>query len=216
MAKQKPVVSFDSFVSVSDMGYKAAVAGDALQNLAALALDNVPSIASASSIKDVEKSVKDDFASGARLRWNEINPPVEYAVVSGNYIKVDALDADVKVIERLTIGAEVAFALSQQEFGALKESDPQKHSIIGDIRTRCNAYCSNRFGAVFKAAKQLQKTRAGESNTRQQALAYSDWINKILDDMKTRVISAESRGDVTANKAKLNAAIIAFKTKYFD
>jgi hypothetical protein len=215
MSKSKNVAPV-SFVSVADLGYKAARAGDELQHLAALALDNVPAIAAADSMKDIEKDVRDEFAAGARVRWNEIHPPVEYAIVSGNYILMDALDDETKVTEKVSIGAEVAFALSQQEFGGLKENEPQKHAIIKDIRDRCNNYCSNRFKAIFAAAKQLQRSRNGESKTRQQALAYATWLEKILDDMKTRVISAESRGDATADKAKLNAAVIAFKTKYFN
>lgn len=205
----------ETFVSIATLGYSAARAGDALKNAAVLALDNVPDIAAAESLKDVTKETKAEFYTGARQRWNEINPPVDYAIVNGNYIRRDALDNDVKA-EHVRIGCEVAFALTQQEFGSLKDKEPQRHAIIKDIRDACNAYCSNAFGTLFRKAKQIQKERRGESATRQQALAYSAWLEKILDDMKTRVISANSRGDVTADKKKLDAAVIAFKTKYFN
>jgi hypothetical protein len=205
------------FVSVSTLGYNAAKAGDALKNAAILALDNVPDIAAAEKLQDVSKETKAEFYTGARQRWNEINPAVDYVIVNGNYIRLDSLDNDgTKVSEKVKIGADVAFALTQQEFGALKESEPQRHAIIKSIRDACNAYCSNAFGTLFRKAKQIQKERRGESATRQQALAYAAWIEKILDDMKTRVISAESRGDVTADKKKLEAAVIAFKTKFFS
>ncbi len=122
------------FVSVSTLGYNAAKAGDALKNAAILALDNVADIASAEKMQDVSKEVKAEFYTGARQRWNEINPAVEYVVVNGNYIRLDSLDNDgTKVSEKVKIGADVAFALTQQEFGALKESEPQRHAC-GDNR----------------------------------------------------------------------------------
>ena len=214
MKKQKPSSAIQ-FVSISSLGYDAARAGDALKNAATLALDNVADIAAAEKLQDVSKETKAEFYIGARQRYNEINPPVDYVIVNGNYIRLDALDDDAKVNEHVKIGVEVAFALTQQEFGALKESEPQRHAIIKGIRDACNAYCSNAFGTLFRKAKQIQKERRGESATRQQALAYAAWIEKILDDMKTRVISAESRGDVTADKKKLEAAVIAFKAKFF-
>ena len=214
MKKQKPASAIQ-FVSIKSLGYDAARAGDALKNAATLALDNVADIAAAEKLQDVTKETKAEFYTGARQRYNEINQPVDYAIVNGNYIRLDALDDDAKVNEQVRIGVEVAFALTQQEFGALKESEPQRHAIIKGIRDACNAYCSNAFGTLFRKAKQIQKERRGESATRQQALAYAAWIEKILDDMKTRVISAESRGDVTADKKKLEAAVIAFKAKFF-
>lgn len=203
------------FVSISQTGYDAAKAGDSLVDIAAIALDNIPEFAAAETKKDISKETRDEFYIGARKRFGERYPATEYAIVNSNYIKRDALDEDAKVSESIKIGVDYAFSMSQQEVGGLKENDPQRHAIVTEIRNRCNAYCSNAFGSLFVKVKQLQRERNGESKTRQQALQYSAWLEKILDDMKTRVISAESRGDATADKKRLNDAVIAFKTKYF-
>jgi hypothetical protein len=204
------------FISIQQTGYDAAKAGDSLVDVASLALDNIPEFAAAETRKDVSKETRDEFNVGARKRYSERYPAVEYAIVNNNFIRRDALDSDAKVNETVKIGVEYAFSMSQQEVGGLKENDPQRHAIVTEIRNRCNAYCSNAFGALFAKVKQLQRERNGEAKTRQQALQYAAWLEKILDDMKTRVISAESRGDTTADKKRLNEAVIAFKTKYFN
>jgi hypothetical protein len=213
-AKLSAASSAVQFVSLSDIGYKSAEASDRVESLAALALDNIPEFASCDKHTDVSKETRTEFYVGARLRWNENNPPVEYAVIGDNYIRCDALEKDAKITERVLIGAEVVFALSQQEFGGLKEKQPALHAIHKTVRDACNTYCSNAFTNLFSKAKKLQAKRLGKSTTREQAMLFGKWLEKELDSMKTRAISAESRGDVTVFKKELDAAIVAFKTKY--
>ena len=88
------------FVSLSDTGYKAAQAGDIMVNVAVMALDNIPEIAAAEKVKDISKETQEGIKEGMRLRWNENNPPVEYAIVNDNYIRLDSLDSDAKVTEK--------------------------------------------------------------------------------------------------------------------
>lgn len=222
MAKNKPALpaaeSALQFVSLSSLGYSAAKAGDEMESLAALALDNVPEFASCDKHTEVSKETKAEFSIGARQRWNELpkNKPVEYAVIDDNYIRCDALEEEVlaKVIERVIIGGEVVFALTQQEFGGMKDKNPKLHAIHKDIRDRCNTYCSNAFKDLFVKAKKLQALRAGKSSTREQAKLYGKWLEDLFSEMKTRAISAESRGDATVHRKELDDAIIAFKTKY--
>lgn len=212
----KNTASAVRFVSISQTGYDAAKAGDSIIDIASLALDNIPEFAAAETKKDLSKELRDEFYTGARKRFGERYPAVAYAVVNGNYIKRDALDSDAKVAEQLNIGVDYAFSMSQQEVGGLKENNPQLHSIVTELRNRCNAYCSNAFGTLFSKVKQLQRERNGESKTRQQALQFSAWVEKTLDDMKARVVTAEARGDTTADKKRLNDAVVAFKTKFFN
>ena len=216
MTKTKTAAAVARFISIEQTGYDAAKAGDSLVDIAAIALDNIPEFGAAESKKDISKETRDEFYTGARKRYSERYPAVAYAIVNNNYIRRDALDEDAKVSETVNIGVEYAFSMSQQEVGALKENEPQRHAIITEIRNRCNAYCSNAFGTLFVKVKQLQRERNGESKTRQQALAFNAWIEKTLDDMKSRVVTAEARGDATADKKRLNDAVIAFKTKYFN
>lgn len=213
MKKQKPISAIQ-FVSLADTGYKSAEAGDRLDSLAAMALDNIPEFATCDRHQEVSKETKAEFYVGARQRWGENNPPVEYAVINDNYIRLDALEDGVKVTEKVTIGVDVVYALTTQQFGGLKEKQPALHKIHRDIRDACNAYCSNAFAGLFNRAKTLQKKRRGESTTRQQAKLYGVWLESTFSDMKTRAISAESRGDDTVYKKELDEAIAAFKAKY--
>lgn len=203
------------FISIEQTGYAAAKAGDEMEDIAAIALDNIPDFQNAETIKDISDEVKVQVELGARKRHSERYPAVEYAVVNNNYIRMDALDKDAKVSEKLKIGVDYAFSMSQQEVGGLKESNPPLHAIVSGIRTKCNKYCNGRFKALFSKVQELKRARRGEQKTRQQALPMDEWLNKFFDDAKSRVVAAEARGDVTANKKRLGDAIIAFKAKYF-
>ena len=204
-----------AFVSIEQTGYEAAKLGDTFKSIGALALDNIPEFAVATDKKDISQEVRDALNVGFRKRYNENNPPVEYAVIDGNYLQLDSLDKDVKVLEKVKIGMEFAYSMTRQEFGALKESNPKLHAVVGVIREDCNAYCSNAFGALFKKVEEIKRERRGETKTRQQALPMDEWLNDFFDTAKKRVIAAEARGDATANKKRLGEAIIAFKSKYF-
>ena len=167
--KKTPIAAALQFVSLSDTGYKAAQAGDIMVNVAVMALDNIPEIAAAQKVKDISKETQEGIKEGMRLRWNENNPPVEYAIVNDNYIRLDALDADAKVTEKVVIGMHYAFSLSQQEAGALKEKNAQLHAIVSDIRERCKNYCSN---AMADLLRRSEERRVGKECT---ATCRSRW-----------------------------------------
>lgn len=212
--KKTPIAAALQFVSLSDTGYKAAQAGDIMVNVAVMALDNIPEIAAAEKVKDISKETQEGIKEGMRLRWNENNPPVEYAIVNDNYIRLDALDADAKVTEKVVIGMHYAFSFTQQEAGALKEKNAQLHAIVADIRSRCKDYCSNAMGDLLKKVKAEKARRAGLSKTRNQADMYADYIKKTLEMMHTRGKTAEARQDPTFSMQQLNAALAAFKLEW--
>ena len=207
MAKPaKPEVS--NFASLSDAGYKSARTMDSLRDSALWLMDNM-----AGFPDNIDAESRTQFYTGSRQRFAEINPAVAYGVVDGNFIPMAQLPKDAAVAEKRNIGVEYAFSMTQQEFGALKNNEPKLHAIVGALRDKANKYCSNVLKSTCRKGMEIQRERNGESKTRQQAKNYAEFIESTLESMTKRCISAVSRGDVTADKKKLDAAIIAFRVK---
>ena len=86
------------------------------------------------------ESIDDDSKAllyqGYKRRYNENYPPIMYAIVGGNYLVFDSLapEAKEKAKERVSIGVDVVYSYTQQEFGKLSTSDPAKYAVIKSIR----------------------------------------------------------------------------------
>ena len=197
------------YKSYRDFGYSVAGKSDAVRADGAWALDNIKGFPD-----DIESEPKSELYEGFRQRYSEQHPEVEYAVIDGNYLPVSQLSPDVKILERLNIGVIHAFSYTQQAFGALKETDLQKYELLKGIRTKVNKYCFNCLADLKAAARKVQKQRNPETNTRAATDAFNVAAAKMLSKMKDRVKTAAARGDVSADAKALDAAIIAFKTKY--
>jgi hypothetical protein len=197
------------YKSYRDFGYSVAGKSDAVRADGAWALDNIKGFPDS-----IEPEPKSELYEGFRQRYSEQHPEVEYAVIDGNYLPVSQLSPDVKILERLNIGVIHAFSYSQQAFGALKEIDLQKYELLKGIRTKVNKYCFNCLDDLKAAARKVLKHRNPETTTRAATDAFNVAAAKMLSKMKERVKSAAARGDVSADAKALDAAIIAFKTKY--
>lgn len=198
------------YKSIRDFGYSVAGKTDAVRADGAWALDNIRNF-----LTDPAKEDINELKEGARMRFAEKHPDIEYAVVDGNYIPKDQLPADAKVLESVKIGVAYAFSFTQQEFGRLKADDLRKYQLIQDWRDKVNKYTSGCLGDLKAAARKVEKQRNPDSNTRAATLAFYDFIDKSFDAWKQRCKAAESRGtDPTADSDALNAAIVAFKVKY--
>jgi hypothetical protein len=197
------------YKSLRDFGYQSSGKTAAVRADGGWALDNIPNFP-----EEIDKERREELYEGYRQRYSEENPEVEYAVIDGNYLPVSQLSSDTKILERVNIGVIHAFSYSQQAFGALKETDPNKHSLIKDIRTKVNKYCYNCLDDLKTAARKVKKARNPESNARAATDAFNVAAAKALSKIKDRVKTAEARGDVTADQKALDQAIIAFKVKY--
>ena len=147
-------------------------------------------------LDDVPKEVKAELHEGWAIRWQELNPAVEYSTEwvpkkSGGFV------------------ATLAFALSysQQAFGQLKNEDPVKHGVIKGVRDKFNKYTSNRMKDLKKAVRDLNP----ETRTRTQSDNFATFIEKTMDNIKTRCKNAVAREDSTADELKTRMAIEAFK-----
>ena len=184
-AKQNLVVK-----SFKDAAIISATLGERMATVAQFIVTNCPTF-----LDDVPKEVKAELTEGWAVRWQELNPATEFSPEwipkkSGGFI------------------ATLAFALSysQQAFGQLKNEDPVKHGVIKDIRDKFSKYCSNRMKDLKKAVRDLNP----ETRTRTQSDNYITYIEKTMDNIKTRCKNAVARRDATANELKTRMAIQAF------
>jgi len=195
--------------SIADCGYQAGRNSDALKENALYLMDNCVKFPD-----ELQDSEKEQITQGLLQYRSEKYPAIEYAVIDGNYIPVDQLPKDAKIIERKKIGIDFAYSYSQHEVGQLAKIDKGLHAIVSAIRKSGNTYISDRIKDLQKKAREIIKDRSGEKKTRDQAVNYDKWMGDVLVSFKTRAKTATARGDATVpDPKKLDAAIIAFKTK---
>ena len=194
--------------SLRDGAYRQAGAQQTLESVAQYVLDNAVGFP-----ETVEPAVKDELYDGYRLKFNELKDcqPVEYVVIDGNYLR--AADLDFNRIdgkhEVVSIGVDYAYSFSQQEFGKLKDTEPQRHAIIKAIRERCSTYCSNRLGDLKRAAKKLLNN--GKERERTGNKDFGEFVEAwFKDTAPTRLKSAAGRHDATADKERFIKAAAAF------
>jgi hypothetical protein len=195
--------------SFADCGYQAGRNADALKENAVYLIDNCVKFPD-----ELQDSEKEQLTQGLLQYRSERYPAIEYAVIDGNYIPVDQLPKDAKVTERKKIGIDFAYSYSQHEVGQLAKIDKGLHAIVSSIRKSGNTYVSDRIADLKKKAKEVIAERNGATKTRDQAVNYDKWLGDTLSTMKSRAKTATARGDATVPETKkLDAAIIAFKTK---
>jgi hypothetical protein len=198
MSKAK-AVEVVSPVSLKDAAYRQAVASDTTRSTAKYVLDIIPSYPD--NATDEQQA---ELTSGWHLRWDEVNPEVEYAVVDGNYLPVASLKKVPESAERIFVGLGFAMSFTQQAFGALGNTksssyNPKLHAILEVFRTKISKYCSNRKKELIAKIKSIQNE--GKTSTRVQADTFVVYMGKTLDTMHTRCKTAKKqRGDETANE----------------
>jgi hypothetical protein len=198
---------YTQFNSISDLGYKQAVTGDTLRVQAKYALDVIVGFP-----EEINKTDKATLFAGYQLRYAEINPKVDYVVIDGNYHRVDDLNDKMKEkidkLERIQVGVDFAMSFSQQQFGALRESEPNKHALVKIVRDKFNTYASNKLGTLKSEARKY--LNEGKSRERGATKSFADRVDITLADMKDKCKTANARGDTTADSRALGIAIEAF------
>jgi len=198
---------YTQFNSIADLGYKQAVTGDTLRAQAKYALDAIVGFP-----EEISKTDKATLFAGYQLRYSEINPKVDYVVIDGNYHRVDDLNDKMKEkidkLERIQVGVDFAMSFSQQQFGALRESEPNKHALVKVVRDKFNTYASNKLGTLKSEARKY--LNEGKTRERGATKSFADRVDITLADMKDKCKTANARGDVTADSKALSNAISAF------
>lgn len=213
MATKSPAVpAVDSTVitSIKDGAYKQAVASDRMRTVAKYVLEHVKGFP-----ETVPDEVKAQLYDGYRLRFNEVNPPKQYAVVNDHYVLIDGSNPDLeKEREKVNIGVDYAFSFTQQQFGKLKNENPYKHAIVKDVRDRVNTYCSNRLADLKRQARTIQN-----EGVKRERGATSDFAHRVIDtfkDLAVKCKNAKARGDETADDKRFETARKAFMTAWSE
>jgi len=194
-----------------DLGYRQSGTRDSLQKQARFALGKIAGFPE--SIDDDSKAL---LYQGYKRRYNENYPPIMFGIVGGNYLVFDSLapDAQEKVKEKVSIGVDVVYSYTQQEFGKLSTTDPAKYAVIKSIREKCNDYMSGCLGDLKSAARKVIKADNPDAHGRAPNKDFAKRVDDTLDALLTNVKTALKRGDATADKERLIKAIAAFKAAW--
>ena len=194
-----------------DLGYRQSGTRDTLQKQARFALGKIAGFPE--SIDDDSKAL---LYQGYKRRYNENYPPIMYAIVGGNYLVFDSLapEAKEKAKERVSIGVDVVYSYTQQEFGKLSTTDPAKYAVIKSIREKCNTYMSGCLSDLKSAARKVIKADNPDAHSRAPNKDFAKRVDDVLAGLLDNVKTALKRGDATADKERLIKAIAAFKAAW--
>lgn len=195
-----------SAVSLRDLAYNQAKAGDTINDQARLAIDTIAGFPA-----DVPAEAKAELYAGYQLRFNENRPAKLYAVIDGHYVQATTEHEKNKKVEKVEIGVAYAFSYSSQEFGKLANTNPALHGIVKQIRSDFSDYASNRLGDLKRAAKKLLNQG---STTQRQTLDFTESLTKAFDALEKSVKVKQAKGDTTADAAKFKTAVAAFWKTY--
>lgn len=188
------------FKSVKDASYQSCINSEKAKDTASYILEVEPNFVDGAS-----KEILAQIREGQILRYGETHEPKHYVIADGNYVPCDA-----KAKGAIKIDVYYAMSYSSQQFGQFKNEDPAKHGILKTIRDDVNKYCSNRTRDLVSSCRKLIAERSGIKRERSATKSFATFISEMMDSAKTRVKTAQSRGDETADAKKLGDAIKAF------
>jgi hypothetical protein len=199
------------FTSLQDAGYQQAGAYQTTESVAKYVVSQ-----DASFPTEVASEVKDALYGGYKMKFAQLFEPVVYAVVNDHYVRATPEHMKSDNIEKIKISVDHAYSYSQQEFGKLKNTRPALHTLIGEVRDKTSTYCSNRMGELKRVAIRLQKEARGEEGkTRTANKNFEEFVDDWFKDVaESRLKTAKSRGDTTADAKRFTNAKIAFMTKW--
>ena len=208
MATKSLVVEKTEITSIKDGAYKQAVANDRMRTVAKYVLEQVKGFPDT-----VPDEVKAQLYEGYRLRFNEVNPAKQYAVVNDHYVLIDGSNPELeKEREKVNIGVDYAFSFTQQQFGKLKNENPYKHAMVKDIRDKVNTYCSNRLADLKRQARTI--LNEGKVRERGATADFAHRLNEVFTELALKCKNAKARGDETADEKKFATARQAFMTAW--
>ena len=205
--------------SLADVGYQQGKTESKLVDITKFAMSHIPTLGdlNASRNEQMTQEQRDQIKQGYMTYYNEVVEVPRYFRVTDDKVLVEMVDG--KAFEQLAsekrkLDVHIAFAITQQAMNDLKSNDSTWYQLVQDVKTKFNAYASNRIGELINKAKQIRRAQLGIKRERIQALAFEKYIEKTLDDMLTRARNAESRGnDPTVDVERLKRQIAAFKAK---
>jgi hypothetical protein len=211
-AKTKTAMAVDAIIptSIKDAAYKFARAGETSASIARYIVDNDPSFPD-----EVSKELKADLNAGFMLRATELWGDEFYKIGDGGtYIPMgnSIVLKNVAPEKSIRIGLSYCFAMSQQEFGQLKNKDPQLHGIVKPMRDKFSKYSHNNIAALKLAARALLND--GKSRERGATKNFTEALTDMFESFDKRVKNAEARSDETASPVQFRVARDAFWSTY--
>jgi len=211
-AKTKTAMAVDAIMptSVNDAAYKFARAGETSASIARYIMDNDSSFPD-----EVSKELKADLNAGFMLRATELWGDQFYKLGDGGTYIPMGNSIELKNVapeKSIRVGLSYCFAMSQQEFGQLKNKDPQLHSIVKPMRDKFSKYSHNNIVALKLAARTLMND--GKSKARTGNKNFVDALIEMFATYDKRVLNAEARLDATASPINYRMAKDAFWTAY--
>ena len=199
--------------SVKDAAYQFARTGETSQTIAKYIMDQDPTFPN-----ELSKELKADLSAGFMLRAHELWGIDEYRLGdTGVLIKLGNTtdpkyqrDTELKGIFQYNV--MLAMSMSQQEFGQLKNKNPQEHAIMKDWRDRFSKYVFNNIAQLKSAARLL--INADKPRERTANKNFTEALNAAFDRFDKRAKNAEARGDETASSVKFRMARDAFFKTY--
>lgn len=193
-------------LSLRDLAYNQAKAGDTIVDQARIAIDTIVGFPN-----DVPAEAKAELYAGYQMRFNENKPPKAYAIIDGHYVQASPEHLANKKVEKIEVGVAYAFSYSSQEFGKLANTNPALHGLVKKIRSDFSDYASNRLGDLKRTAKKL----LNEGKTAQrQTLDFVESMTKIFEAQEKSAKVKQGRGDTTADAVKFKTAVTAFWKAY--
>jgi hypothetical protein len=193
-----------SFTSLKDSAFQQAGAHQTLESVAQYVLANVKDFP-----KEVPTEAKDALYEGYRMKFDTLKPAVMYAVINGHYVLASEEHKTAKNVEKVEIGIPYAYSYSAQEFGKLANTNPALHALVKEIREKTSTYCSNRLGDLKRAATRILND--GQDRKRTANKDFAEFVDEwFKETAPTRLKSATSRRDATADDKRFNEAKVAF------
>ena len=211
-AKTKSAIAVEAIMprDIKDAAYKFAKTGETSASIARFVMDN-----DASFPDEVSKELKADLNAGFMLRATELWGDEFYKIGDGGtYIPLgNSIVLKNEVPQgSIRIGLSYCFAMSQQEFGQLKNKDPQLHSIVKPMRDKFSKYSHNNIAALKLAARALLND--GKSRERGATKNFTEALTDMFESFDKRVKNAEARNDETASHVQFRVARDAFWSAY--
>jgi hypothetical protein len=188
----------DGIQSLKNAGYSLAKNKDGVSQVAQFVLLQSPNF-------DEEKDEKTEteLDEGIKLRFYENRGDKYYVRVSDAIVEAKA-DTEGAIVANV----HVAFAMTPQEFGKLRDTDAPWHGVLGKIRESYRKYRSDCMNALVSAIK---KIKTGDKPRERKAnLNFSEYVTKVFGDLETRAKNAKARSDSTANLDKFREAKAKF------
>jgi hypothetical protein len=145
-----------------------------------------------------------EIKSAFQLRFTEWNPDTEgfYITKKGKLEKVSQAEYDkTEGVARHHIDVSYVMALSTQQITAMKSKDLAQYELVKPLREKCQNHIRSAKKDLFDAIKKLMPK---DSETR-VSKTYHEFAHDTIIAERKRLITAKSKGDITATPQFIDA-----------